>query len=212
MTASAIRRHALFDFGGPVLMTPFELSDAAECQLGLAPGSLPRGPFDVDGDPQWKQLQAGEITERQYWHDRAAAVGLSVPDYMSHFYVPGGDHLVRPRSWQVVRDVRAAGFQAGVLTNALTAFHGAEWGAAITVLSEISPLIDLSAHGHLKPHPLAYQTAIEVMGVAADEMVFLDDQPVNIAGADEAGIPTVWFDVTDVDDSIRRFREALTRA
>ena len=49
-----IRRHSLFDFGGPLLLTPFELSSAAERLWSLTPGSLPRGPFDPDRDPRWK--------------------------------------------------------------------------------------------------------------------------------------------------------------
>jgi putative hydrolase of the HAD superfamily len=210
MSAPPIQRHALFDFGGPVLLSPFELTALGERALGLAPGSLPRGPFDVDGDPGWRAFQAGEITERAYWAVRSEAVGLDTKGFMHHHYEPPGEHLVRPETWQVIRDVRAAGFRSGVLTNDLTAFHGEAWCVQMRVLRDVDPLVDLSVSGRLKPHPEAYALGIEAMGAPADRIVFLDDQPANIAGAAEAGLVTVWFDITDAPGSIKRFRAALT--
>ncbi len=45
MTRSAAA--LVLDFGGPVLLTPFELTARTERRLGLRAGSLPwRGPFD----------------------------------------------------------------------------------------------------------------------------------------------------------------------
>ena len=207
-----IRRHALFDFGGPLLLTPFELIDRAERSLGVAPGSLGRGPFDPDGDPRWKAWQAEEITEREYWQEKAAPFGLDIPGLMRHFFEPSGNHLVRAETWALVDEVRAAGKQAGVLTNDLSAFHGPEWREPIMVLAQVHPLVDLSLTGHLKPHPKAYEAAIEAMGVPPDEIAFLDDQPNNVDGARRAGIAAVWFDPTDPTGSIARFRAALARA
>ncbi len=208
-TFGPIRRHALFDFGGPILLTPFELNHRFEATHDLPFGALPNGPFDPEGDPHFLAWQAGELTERGYWAERASAIGLTVPQYMRGFFEPPGDDLIRPGSWALIREVRHAGFKAGVLTNDLTAFHGPEWVAAINVLGEIDPLVDLSKLGHLKPDPRGYQDAIEAMGVGPDEMVFVDDQPANCAGAERAGIRAVWFDVTDAEGSLVRFRHAL---
>ena len=52
----------LFDFGGVVIRTPFELH-----------GYDWHGPFDPSSDPLWEAMQRGEITEREYWHRRASA-------------------------------------------------------------------------------------------------------------------------------------------
>jgi putative hydrolase of the HAD superfamily len=204
-----IRRHALFDFGGPLLYSPFELNARAETAMGLATGSLPRGPFDPTGDPDWVAWQAGELTERGYWTKRAEPLGLTIEEYMRPFYNPSGNHLIRPETEALVSEVQAAGFKSALLTNDLSAFHGAEWRDPISVLKLFNPLVDLSMTGHLKPHPKAYAAAIEAMQVAPDDMVFLDDQPSNIAGAIEAGIPSVFFDQTDVPGTVARFRRAL---
>jgi putative hydrolase of the HAD superfamily len=204
-----LRRHALFDFGGPLLLTPFELNDIAERSMGVPSGSLPRGPLEPDGDPRWKAWQAEEITEREYWTERAAPLGLDITGYMRHFFEPSGDHLIRAEMAAIVSEVQAAGFTAGLLTNDLSAFHGPAWREPISVLKLVAPLVDLSACGFLKPDPRAYAAAIEQMGVAPDEIVFIDDQPYNVQGALNAGIRGVWFDVTDVPATIARFRLAL---
>lgn len=207
--ALPIRRHALFDFGGPLLLTPFELHAVAAPVLGVDVASLPGGPFDPDGDGRWRAWQAGEITERDYWGERAAAVGLDTIGYMRAFYEPSGDHLVRPETAAIVAEVQQAGFRAGLLTNDLSAFHGPEWREPITVLKRVDPLVDLSLTGYLKPHPEAYAAAIEAMGAPADEIVFLDDQRGNVVGAEQAGLHAVYFDPTDVAGSVARFRRLL---
>jgi putative hydrolase of the HAD superfamily len=204
-----IRRHALFDFGGPLLYTAFELNHFAETAMGLAPGSLPKGPFDPDGDSSYVAWQAGEITERQYWARRAEPLGLTTERYMRAFYEPSGNHLIRPETEAIVSEVQAAGFRAGVLTNDLSAFHGPDWRDPISVLKLVNPLVDLSMTGHLKPDPRAYAEAIKAMQADPGEIVFLDDQPANIAGAIKAGIVSVFFDPTDVAGSVKAFRRAL---
>jgi putative hydrolase of the HAD superfamily len=206
---SAIRRHALFDFGGPLLKTPFELREAAAASMGVPIDALSQGPFDPGGDPRWQAWQAEEITERAFWVERAAPLGLDIEGYMRHFYEPSGNHLIRPETWALVVEVQAAGFQSALLTNDLSAFHGPDWRDPIDVLKLFDPLVDLSMTGHLKPHPKAYETAIEAMGVAPSEIVFLDDQPYNVRGAIDAGINGVFFDQTDVAGTIGRFRAAL---
>ena len=212
MTSPSIRRHALFDFGGPLLYTPFELHAKAEQAWGLADGVLPGGPFDPDGDDRWRAWQTGEITERQYWAERAAQRDIDVGSYMAAFFEPSGDHLIRPSTAAIIEEVQAAGYLAALLTNDLSAFHGPAWRDAITVLKLVDPLVDLSMTGYLKPHPKAYTTAIEAMGVAAEDIVFIDDQQANVQGANDAGMVGVFFDQTDVATTLARFRQALSGA
>lgn len=209
---TSICRHALFDFGGPMLLTPFELNGAAEHQWGLAPGSLPKGPFDPHGDLRWQAWQRGDITERDYWAEQATPIGLDIAGYMRAFYEPAGDHLIRPQTSQLITHIQAAGYQTGLLTNDLSAFHGPEWAAAISVLGEFEPLVDLSSTGTLKPDPRAYQAALTAMDVPADTVVFLDDQRRNVAGARAVGMHAVHFDPADVDGSVQRFVDALCGA
>lgn len=46
--------------------------------------------------------------------------------------------------------------------------------------------------GYMKPHPAIYQQALNELGVAADQAVFVGDRPVNdISGAIEAGLVAI---------------------
>jgi putative hydrolase of the HAD superfamily len=65
----------VLDFGGPVLVTPFERVAAMERSLRVPPGTFAwPGPFDPAADPPWRAMQAGELSERDYWAARAAEV------------------------------------------------------------------------------------------------------------------------------------------
>lgn len=200
--------HLLFDFGGPVLLSPFELREHGAAGLGVDIAQLAGGPFDP-ADQQWARRERCEITERDYWGAEAARFGLDVRGYMHHFYEPSGDHLTRPASVALVEDVLAAGRRVGLLTNDLTAFHGAEWQEPIGVLRRFDPLVDLSRSGRLKPHPDAYAIAIDAMGCAPGEIVFVDDHRDNADAAADAGLIAIWFDVTDPDGSLASARHAL---
>lgn len=189
-------------------MSPFELRDLGARGLGVDAADLSGGPFEP-ADRRWQERVRGEITERAYWEGEAARFGVDTMGFMRAFYEPSGDHLTRPGAVRLVEDARAAGRRVGLLTNDLTAFHGAEWQAPISVLRRFDPLIDLSPSGHLKPHPRAYVIAIGAMGCDPGDIVFVDDHVDNVEGGVDAGMIGIWFDVTDPDGSLLRAREAL---
>ncbi len=194
-----------------MLLTPFELFEAGAARMGVEPSAFAMGPFDRAGDERWAARERGEITEREYWSGEAAKFGLDIVGYMQPLYNPSGDHLVRPASCDLIDEVLADGRTVGLLTNDLTAFHEPGWHEAISVLQRFDPLVDLSSTGYLKPHPRAYEVAIEAMGVDPDDIVFVDDHLDNVAGGAAAGLAAVWFDVTDPPGSLVRVRAALAR-
>ena len=207
MTTAPLLKHLLLDFGGPVLLTPFELIGKAQETLGDLSW---RGPFDTSTDPEYVRWQAGEITEREYWSIRAAPFGLDLHGLMRHFYEPPGDYLVRPRMAELISRQRAAGRVVGVLTNDMNAFHGPEWKAGISVIAEFDFIVDGSITGYLKPDPHAFRLALDAFGTAAPaDVVFVDDQRINLRGAEAVGMPTVYFDPTDAIGSLERIEAAL---
>jgi putative hydrolase of the HAD superfamily len=204
----------VFDFGGPVLLTPFELLRAAERRLGLVDGRLDwRGPFDPDADPLWQRLQGGLITERQYWTERAAEldriarVGADLQDLFTVLFDAEPSELVRPQADSVLAAAGAAGIATAVLTNDLARFHPPGWIARIGFLSRVGTIVDGSVTGLLKPDPGAYRLVLDALRMPPQRVLFVDDQPQNIDGADRVGLHTLWFDVTDPVESYRRLRE-----
>lgn len=193
---------ALFDFGGVVIRTPFELQDEKW-----------RGPFDPDNDALWRASQSGEITERDYWHQRSAALYPDADDptyaYMRKLYDQAEDVVVRPEVVELLDELAAKGYRVAALTNDLSAFHPPEWIERMTVIRRFDPLIDLSHAPALKPDPQAFQHAVETLGVPAESVVLLDDQKPNVAGALAGGLRAVWFNPTRVDESLDQLRAAL---
>jgi putative hydrolase of the HAD superfamily len=207
VTRPSALKHLLLDFGGPVLLTPFELTGLAEPTLGAMPW---RGPFDHASDEEYVRWQSGEMTERDYWTVRAEAYGLDIHGLMRHFYEPAGDHLVRPGMVELITRHRAAGRTVGVLTNDMNAFHGAQWTEGISVIKEFDFIVDGSITGYLKPDPRAFRLALECFGNPDPAtVVFVDDQRINLRGAAEVGMTIVYFDPTHPTDSLERIEAAL---
>ncbi len=207
MTSAPPLKHLLLDFGGPVLLTPFELVSKAEATLG--PMSW-RGPFDTSTDPDYVRWQAGEIDERAYWTVRSEPYGLDVRAFMRHFYEPAGDYLVRPGMTELITRHRAAGRCVGVLTNDMNAFHGPRWKDDISVIGQFDFIVDGSITGYLKPDPQAFRLALDAFGSPRPvDVVFVDDQQSNLRGAAAVGMTTVYFDPTDPAGSFERIEAAL---
>jgi putative hydrolase of the HAD superfamily len=209
-------RALVLDFGGPVLLTPFELvaDEPGTPAYELLHRGGPLATADHP-DPAWADLQAGRITERAYWDARASQwheSGGNRPDIrrmIAHLYEPARPRLVREQARRLVRDAQAAGVPVGILTNDLSAFHTQEWIDQIEIVAAVDVVVDGSIEGHLKPAPRLYELLAERLGVAFADMVFLDDQATNIRGAEALGIPSVWFDVVDPDTSYAEVRKLL---
>lgn len=193
----------LLDFGGVCLLNPVELHEYAVETLGIEPQVLQwLGPLDPSTDPLWESMIDGQLTERDYWALRSTDVGeaigrpdLSTREYMSLLYEPARPELIRTAATKVVTEAREAGFGVSLLTNDMRAFHGRDWEADIKFLSLMDHIVDCSDHAFLKPDPQAFELAAATTGVPPERTLFVDDQPGNVAGAVDAGLQTMWFDI-----------------
>ncbi|MEE8600663.1 HAD-IA family hydrolase [Euzebya tangerina] len=196
---------ALFDFGGVVIKTPFELLDTEW-----------RGPFDPEADLLWQQAVSEEITEREYWHRRASEFHPDAEDptfaFMRELYDTDEARIVRPEIVALLDELDRRGIRTAGLTNDLAAFHPPEWIERMTVIRRFDPLIDLSHAGFLKPAAEAFEYTLKVLDVDASQVVFFDDQPQNVEGAQACGIRSVRCDPTDIAGSVGQLRRALAPA
>jgi putative hydrolase of the HAD superfamily len=206
----------LLDVGAVLVRTPFELHRVAEARYGLAPGSLGwMGPHDPSSDPLWRRMQAGQLSELDYWHRRAeeterlAGRQGGLKDYMAMCFGGPQSEFVRPEAEALVADARAAGLRIGVLTNETELMQGRAWIERVDLFRSVDALVDASVTGIMKPDPAAYGLALDALGLPADRVLFVDDQPKNVAGAEAIGIPAVRFDPTDVSGSFAAVRRRL---
>lgn len=213
MTTQPARRRrphdlVLFDFGGVVLRTPFEL---------LPDDVAWRGPFGPPGhDDLWDRSVDDDdpLHERDYWHLRSSEVHPDAQDptfaLMRDLYEVDEERLVRPEVVALLDRLVRDGYRIAVLTNDMRKFHGDAWVARMRVLDRFEEVIDLSTIGFLKPARRAFDHALELLDLPPARVLFVDDQPPNVAGAIDAGMDAVRFDPTSVDASVRRVEDALS--
>lgn len=205
----------VLDFGGVISKTLFETHDLSETALGLPPGTLTwKGPFDPDSDELWQRMQAGEISERDYWFQRAKEVGElvgkdwdSLPPFLNA--VRGNDPtaVIRPEALAAIKAAKEAGCGLAILSNELDLFYGKDFRTKLPFLADFDLIVDATYTGILKPDPRAFDFILDGLSVKAADCVFVDDQMKNIRGAEACGMSTVPFDVTRPDAS---FARALT--
>jgi putative hydrolase of the HAD superfamily len=206
----------LLDVGGVLLPTPWERLEEFEAANGWPPRTLPwRGPLDPATDPLWRSVQAGELSSGAYFDRRAAEISAllgeqrSWPELTRAMFDTRAGLAVRPEGPALIADVRAAGLRTGLLTSKLVAFLSREVVARSELLSSFDVLLDESETGVAKPDPRAYEQAAAAMGLDPAGIVFVDDDPANVAGAVAAGMAGVQFDVTDPSGSFTRVRHQL---
>ncbi len=204
MTTSPDQRALILDFGGVVTRTLFETHDLTERALDLAPGTLTwRGPFDPSTDPLWQQMQAQEITEREYWMTRTREVGALVGEdwhemqqFVQRARGAEPELILRPEARTAILAAHAAGIRLAILSNELDLFYGVAFRKRFPLIDLFEVIIDATYTKILKPGPRAYTACLEALNLPASACVFVDDQLKNVNGALALHIPTVHFDVT----------------
>jgi putative hydrolase of the HAD superfamily len=202
----------VLDFGGVISRTVFETHRESERVLGLQPGTLTwRGPFDPESDPLWQSMQAGEITERDYWYMRATETGDRVgevwdtlPKFLQRIRGDNPAEAIRPEALRAIDAAKAAGRKLAILSNELDLFYGAGFRAKLPFLEAFDLIVDATYTKILKPDPRAYAFVTDGLGLSAGQCVFVDDQAKNIRGAEAAGMQTVHFDVRAPEESYGR--------
>lgn len=192
----------VFDMGGILHPTPFEvLPDIARAK-GWSPEVFPRGPFAGGADEAYGQLDRGEIREPQYWRmvsDRLARNGLA---FDVHEVV---DWDGRDRD-EVVETIRQLGrrYRTGLLTNDASDWLGPGWRHTWWLRDAFEVMVDAAEEGLRKPAPGIYLRCAERLGLPPERIVFIDDLTVNVEGARAVGMQAIWFDVTDAIGSVER--------
>lgn len=197
----------IWDMGGILHPTPFELLADIEAAHGLPIGTLPRGPFEPGGDPEYEAVRRGELEEPEYYRRftrRLAEAGLAI-DLRSTIDWSGRD---RP---EVVAAMRRLGrrYRQAILTNDASHWLGPNWHADWWLRDAFAAIVDSAEVGVRKPAAPIYLRSAEALGLAPEACLFIDDLPVNVAGAEAVGMEGFWFDVADPRGSIRRLLERL---
>ena len=190
----------LFDFNGVLTTSPFAHMAALGTDSGVDGQvvlDLMLGPYDEDTDHAWHRFERGEITAAEYGADlfaRATEANVqldfgSLADMMSRLEI---HDVVIER----IRALRAAGYRTGLVTNNVKE-ASSQWRELVPVEELFDVIVDSSEVGMRKPNPAIFLHTLELLGVAPEHAVFLDDAPGNIAGARAAGVHGILVDAAD---------------
>jgi putative hydrolase of the HAD superfamily len=199
-------RGLLLDFGCVISVSLFERHREMERQLGLPPQSITwQGALAPETDSLWQAMQRDEISERDYYATRAREVGEAVGEsgwdmatLLRRIRQVDPQSAVRPEMRRLIAVARVRGIRLGILSNELELFYGGDFLPRMRVLEYFDVVIDATHTLILKPDQRAYALAIDALKLPAGEVLFVDDQFRNIAGAVRAGLQTQLFDLRDV--------------
>ena len=137
------------------------------------------------------RVQRGEISMKDHWKNVADTLNISEDELTiarEDFF--SGDKL----DMELVNFIRELKhtYCTAVLSNYMSHLRyriNEEWQIA----DAFNHLIISAEVGHMKPHPEIYCLALETLGYAPEETVFIDDFIENIEGAGEVGIHGILF-------------------
>ena len=180
----------MLDYGG-VLSHYQNESDVAT--LARAAGA----PVPEFQEPYWEWRLAydrAELATAGYWakvgcrlghrYNDAEIAELSRLDCASWLRLQAG-------TVALVEDLVAAGVPLALLSNAPS--DVAEAVRGLPVAAHFTHLVFSCELKTAKPDPACYQAALATLGAPAEDVIFIDDRPENVAGATALGIRSVQF-------------------
>ncbi len=135
----------------------------AETEPAMKPVIERIGGIASDRDELWQQMLRRQVTEREYWAQRAEEFGAAVGEtwdtraMMHRLYELPRHYWLRAEMVDLMTEVKAAGLRLGALTNDMTAFHGPGWVEQQEHLKLFDVIVDASLTGVMKPDPRAFR-------------------------------------------------------
>ena len=192
----------VFDMGGILHPTPFEVLPEIATERGWPVEAFPRGPFDPAGDAAYADMDRGRLREPEYWaavSKRLATRGIAFDIHD----VVDWDGRDRPEVVDAIRRLGQA-YRMALLTNDATDWLGPGWRRDWWLRDAFEVMVDAAEEGLRKPAPDIYRRVTERLAVPPARCVFIDDLTINCEGAAAVGMRPFWFDVTDAAGSTRR--------
>lgn len=189
-------RAVLFDFGGVVLTSPFDAFARYEEAAGFPVGLIREINSTNPDDNAWAKFERSAV-------DAAGFVELFEAEARERGHAVDGRRVlelisgdVRPEMVEAIRRVKAEGYITACLTNNFTGDRRPpskpERDAEVAgVMAMFDHVAESSVLGVRKPEPAFYEQALAMVGVPAEEAVFLDDLGINLKPARAMGMTTI---------------------
>ncbi|MHC3817637.1 HAD family hydrolase [Streptomyces sp. DT9] len=203
---AADSRGLILDFAGVLTASPVPVHRAWCVSEGLAPEAWRSTLNDhPEGRRLYTALEIGQMGQAEWNESTAALLGKHV-DPVNLMGRAWAEVPVARRMVALARAARAAGHRLALLSNSfgLDPFNPYEH-VGIWDLFDVHVVSELV--GLAKPNPEIYRVTLDLIGVPAEQCVFVDDHSVNLPPAAALGITTIH--ATDEDTAVAELETLL---
>lgn len=187
----------LWDFGGVILSSPFDAFQRYEREAGLPVDFIRRLNATNPDSNAWARMERNEITTDAFatlFEAEAAAAGHRLEGHRVLSVLSGE---IRPEMVEALRRVKAR-HRVACITNNVKSGQGPGMardperarriGEIMTLFEHV---VESSALGMRKPDPRIYTHTCDLLGVAPERCVYLDDLGINLKPARALGMRTI---------------------
>ena len=183
-------KNVVFDFGqvlvrfDPAYIVAQHTSDPAVAER------LREVVFDL---AYWNKLDAGEVSDEEAIAEFRRRLPSELCDLGEQVFRSWIDHLppIAPM-WKLVEGLAERGVPLYLLSNISIAF--AARADEFPILKKFDKCVFSGPCHMAKPDPAIFRHLLAECGIRAEETLFIDDSPKNIAGAEAVGIHGYLFD------------------
>lgn len=190
-------RAVLWDFGGVILSSPFEAFNRYEAEIGL-PKDFIRSLNARNGDTNaWAKMERNEVSLQGFvdlFEEEARQQGHELDGWRILQSISGD---IRPQMVEALRRCKES-FRVACITNNMK--HGEGPGmarspdkakAVAEIMTLFEHVVESSRIGVRKPDPRIYRHACDLLGVAPEDCIYLDDLGINLKPARALGMRTI---------------------
>lgn len=134
---------------------------------------------------RYVECSLGRMTSDEFW----AAMGVRSPGRDEEYCRL---HRLTDGVWEALDTLRAAGIRLACLSNDVTAWS-LRLRERFALVDRIDEWVISGAVGVRKPDPAIYRILLDRLGVAAPEVLFVDDRAKNLEPALALGLRAVHF-------------------
>lgn len=165
-----------FDLMDTVVRDPFR--EALEAGAGMSVEEL----FRRKSTSVWPAFERGELTEAEYWQ-HFTDVGID--------FDPEAFHRARTQGYRWLDGMRELLDELEGVVQRIVASNYPVWIDDLAdgmLLGRFERVLASHHLGARKPEPSFFARFLEQIAVGAEDVLFVDDRPVNVEGAREAGL------------------------
>lgn len=143
--------------------------------------------------PDWPMLDAGSISEA----DMLAHIRARLPERLhaaaERCFCGYERHMPDiPEMQALAEELKRAGYRIYLLSNAGVRFR--KYLQSRPFFRDMDGIVISAEEKRVKPDVQLFRLMLDRYGLSAGECVFIDDMPVNLTGAREAGMEALHFD------------------